>query len=108
MRLAKHHYVYFGLAVLVVVCGFILVLGWSTWDPIRERGPYVRRGMSEEEVEALLGPCTKVHRPPQGPNMAVSVRMLKVWEGRRASCWVVFDGNGRVMQSICFNRRDPN
>jgi hypothetical protein len=101
MQLKKHHFVYTGVAALAVVCAFILYIGYMSWSPInREAFTRIRPGMTEHEVEAILGgPCSHSMNLPAHVAMPPANRpvAMKTWEDREASCLVMFNSDDRVI-----------
>jgi hypothetical protein len=112
MRLTQKHYVYAGLFTLTVVSVFILLIGYLTWSPInRQAVARIERGMTEEQVAAILGgPCT-VDRPIPADVITHKsfngARSIKTWQDRRALCTVLFDNSGEVVGASFQEIPDP-
>jgi hypothetical protein len=106
VRLTRKHFVYGALGALAVVCGLILFIGYVSYCPIEaNRVVRIQRGMTERQVEAILGrPCTEVMDfaavagKPMPDELAKKLpgRVVKTWQGRRAACNVWFDADERV------------
>ncbi len=100
MRLKQHHFVYAGLAALTVVSALILYIGYVSYSPInRAAAARITRGMTEREVEQILGgPCTGHFTVPVRKNgdRILPARTYKTWHDERAHCGIWFNDAGRV------------
>jgi hypothetical protein len=86
-----------GLAVLVAVGAFAL---WPRADRItRENFDRIQNGMSQAEVEAVLGPPGDYRSGPTYPDIAPQPKKGSPpiwWKANGAQIWVFFDPSGHV------------
>jgi hypothetical protein len=100
VRLTKRHFVYVGLAALVVVSVLILYIGYVSWSPInRVSAARIQKGMTEQQVDAIFGgACSFEMRLPARAfgDKAFAGGSMKTWHSSRASCTVWFNTAGLV------------
>ena len=94
MQLQRHHLAYAGLATVAGVSALVLFAGYALWCPVRSRAAHVRLGMTEAQVEQLLGPCDDDVSIP--PAVKTRIGSLKTWHGKHTWCQIWFGPDGEV------------
>jgi hypothetical protein len=111
MRLTQRHLVYLALFALFVVSVLILYIGYVSYNPInRQAYARIQRGMTEQQVEEILGgPCTNALAVPDDTLKVRNIRIhtIKTWQGAQANCTVLFDSAGLVEIATLQERPDP-
>jgi hypothetical protein len=109
---AKRWVLWLGVVGVALTIGFALLHWWasqvpSTWDAFAA----IREGMTQTEVEALLGGPAG-NRSTQQPEFCISMTeeedhafryqlVTKEWINDDALIWVGFDEDGRVARKFC-------
>jgi hypothetical protein len=114
MPLTQRRFVYLALATIAGGSVLVLYIGYVSWSPInREAVARIQRGMTEAQVEKILGgPCTEtvmlgqLTRRDSGDPLQKAGSM-KTWQGGQAGCTVIFDSAGCVIGAFFHDTTDP-
>ncbi|MCI0639030.1 MAG: hypothetical protein L0Y72_14485 [Gemmataceae bacterium] len=93
--MTKKRFVYLCLLVVVIASGVILYAGYQSWCPIRHNFPRVREGMTETQVEDILG----------NSNESMT-RTIRIWRGKDCTLLVAFDQTGRARSKTLWDTPD--